>query len=80
MRATVYLLGVFFILSRCTSKIGENETDSISQFKRPNILFCIADDATFKHMSAYGCEFVNTPNFDRVAQEGLLFANVSVLH
>lgn len=75
MRATVYLLGVFFILSRCTSKIGENETDSISQFKRPNILFCIADDATFKHMSAYGCEFVNTPNFDRVAQEGLLFAN-----
>ncbi len=42
---------------------------------RPNILFCIADDATFKHMGAYGCNWVNTPGFDRVAGEGLLFAN-----
>ena len=41
----------------------------------PNILFCIADDASFPHMSAYGCDWVNTPGFDRVAQEGLLFTN-----
>ena len=41
----------------------------------PNILFCIADDASFPHMSAYGCAWVNTPGFDRVAQEGLLFTN-----
>ena len=43
--------------------------------KKTNILFCIADDATWKHMSAYGSTFVNTPAFDRVAQEGLLFNN-----
>jgi arylsulfatase A-like enzyme len=41
----------------------------------PNILFCIADDATWNHMSAYGSKFVNTPAFDRVAKEGLLFQN-----
>ncbi|MDW7690512.1 sulfatase [Flammeovirgaceae bacterium SG7u.111] len=43
--------------------------------KRPNILFCIADDATFAHMGAYGCSWVKTPGFDRVAQEGVLFMN-----
>ncbi|HYW78609.1 MAG TPA: sulfatase [Thermoguttaceae bacterium] len=40
---------------------------------RPNILFCIADDATFAHMGAYGCDWVKTPAFDRVAREGILF-------
>jgi arylsulfatase A-like enzyme len=42
--------------------------------KRPNILFCIADDASYQHMSAYGLtDWVATPAFDRVAKEGLLF-------
>jgi N-sulfoglucosamine sulfohydrolase len=41
--------------------------------ERPNILFCIADDASFPHMGAYGCTWVETPAFDRVAREGLLF-------
>lgn len=44
-----------------------------NQVKRPNILFCIADDASYPHMSAYGCSWINTPGFDRVAQEGVLF-------
>lgn len=43
--------------------------------RKPNILFCIADDASFPHMSAYGCSWVNTPGFDRVAKEGILFTN-----
>ena len=41
--------------------------------KRPNILFCIADDASYPHMGAYGCKWVKTPGFDRVAKEGILF-------
>lgn len=40
--------------------------------ERPNILFAIADDWSYGHASAYGCKWVNTPNFDRVAREGLL--------
>ena len=40
---------------------------------RPNILFAIADDAS--HMSAYGHAFLSTPNFDRIAREGVLFDN-----
>jgi len=41
----------------------------------PNILFAIADDASYPHMSAYGCAWVKTPAFDRVSREGLLFNN-----
>lgn len=40
---------------------------------RPNILFCIADDASYPHTSAYGCPWAKTPGFDRVAREGILF-------
>jgi uncharacterized sulfatase len=43
--------------------------------KRPNILVAIADDQAWPHASAYGCRFVNTPAFDRVAREGVLFTN-----
>ena len=42
---------------------------------RPNILFVIADDWGNGHAGAYGCPWVKTPNFDRLAKEGLLFLN-----
>lgn len=45
--------------------------------KRPNILFCIADDASFRSMSAYGLsnKWIKTPGFDKVAAEGILFTH-----
>lgn len=43
--------------------------------ERPNILFAIADDWSFPHAGVYGCKWVGTPSFDRVAREGLLFTN-----
>ncbi|MBN2315596.1 MAG: sulfatase [Sedimentisphaerales bacterium] len=46
--------------------------------KRPNILFCISDDQTWLHCSAYGSKMVKTPHFDRVAREGVLFKNAFV--
>ncbi|MGJ8643915.1 MAG: sulfatase family protein [Luteolibacter sp.] len=42
---------------------------------KPNILFAIADDWSFGHAGSYGCSWVKTPAFDRVASEGLLFKN-----
>lgn len=45
------------------------------EVKAPNILFAIADDVSFPHMGAYGCDWIKTPHFDRVAKEGLLFQN-----
>ncbi|MEZ6055973.1 MAG: sulfatase [Planctomycetaceae bacterium] len=42
--------------------------------ERPNILFAIADDWGL-HAGAYGTTWVNTPAFDRIAKEGVLFKN-----
>ncbi|WP_242120559.1 sulfatase family protein [Aestuariivivens sediminicola] len=56
------------ILYACQSKASE-------PVKKPNILFCLADDATWKHMSAYGTDWIATPAFDKVADQGLLFSN-----
>lgn len=66
--ATAPLLFFLFIVG-CSSP--ENQTSDSP--RRPNILFAIADDASFPHMSAYGSSWVNTPAFDRVAKEGILF-------
>ena len=46
--------------------------------ERPNILIAISDDQSWPHASAYGTDFVQTPNFDRVAEEGILFHNAIV--
>jgi arylsulfatase A-like enzyme len=43
--------------------------------QRPNILFIIFDDWGWNHAGAYGCTWVQTPHFDRVAREGILFRN-----
>ncbi len=57
-------LSLTFLLTSCTDK---------EDVRQPNILFCIADDVSYPHMSAYGTPWVNTPGFDRVAKNGILF-------
>lgn len=45
---------------------------------RPNILFAIADDWGWPHAGVYGDPVVQTPAFDRVADEGILFSHVYI--
>lgn len=45
---------------------------------RPNILFCIADDWGWPHAGAYDDPVVQTPAFDRIATEGVLFRHAYV--
>lgn len=45
---------------------------------RPNILVAIADDWGYPHASVYGDPIVATPNFDRLAAEGVLFIHAFV--
>ncbi|MBI3471953.1 MAG: sulfatase [Candidatus Solibacter usitatus] len=42
---------------------------------RPNILFAIADDQSWLHTGAAGSKLVQTPAFDRVAREGVMFTH-----
>lgn len=42
---------------------------------RPNILLCIADDASMKSFGAYGETYVKTPEVDDLANKGMVFTN-----
>ncbi len=42
---------------------------------RPNILLAISDDQSFAHTGASGDPVVRTPNFDRIAAEGVRFSH-----
>ena len=44
----------------------------------PNILFIIADDASRHFGQAYDCDWVRTPNIDKLAEEGVVFDNAYV--
>ena len=44
----------------------------------PNIVVCVADDWSWPHAGVLGAPAVETPHFDRVAREGVLFENAFV--
>ena len=59
----------FFILS-CN--------DNTQNEKKPNILFIMSDDHAYQAISAYDDRLIQTPNIDRISEEGMLFTNASV--
>ncbi|BFM14058.1 sulfatase [Maricurvus nonylphenolicus] len=52
--------------------------DNIPDSERPNIVFILADDHRWDYLSAMGHPFIETPNIDRIAEEGVLFENAFV--
>lgn len=60
---------LFLFAASCAT--SDNDDSEVPP--QPNILFAIADDASFQYWGAYGASWVKTPAFDRVANEGLLF-------
>lgn len=63
------LTGILFML------IQPLVATAATQPERPNILIAISDDQSWTHTSAQGSPFVNTPNLDRVANQGIRFNN-----
>jgi arylsulfatase A-like enzyme len=45
---------------------------------RPNILFIMSDDHAYQAVSAYGYGLNETPNIDRIAEEGAIFTKACV--
>lgn len=43
--------------------------------KQYNIVYIMTDDHTAQMMSCYGSRFVETPNLDRIANDGVIFTN-----
>jgi len=73
LRAELNTIVILFSISVFLHSCKE-QNEVVTSPKKPNILIAIMDDATYEHMGAYGCDWVNTPNFDRVAKEGILFS------
>lgn len=46
--------------------------------QRPNIIFIMSDDHAYQAISAYNEQLIETPNIDRIAEQGMLFTNASV--
>ena len=63
----IYLLIIILFLSACADKD-----------ERPNILFIMSDDHAYQAISAYSDKLIQTPNIDRIADEGILFTNACV--
>ncbi len=49
--------------------------NNLKEADRPNIIYIMADDHAFQAISAYGSNRNQTPNIDRLANEGMLFNN-----
>ncbi len=67
---TLFLIG-FLTFNSCSEKEKNSP-------ERPNILFIMSDDHAYQAISAYSDKLINTPNIDRIANEGMLFTNACV--
>ena len=77
LRLVPRMCGVLFaLLLMIQSSIEQSQgskVEATNDSDRPNILFMIADDWGWPHAGAYGDPVVQTPTFDRLAREGVLF-------
>lgn len=71
------LLFCLFGLVSCAEQ-QQQEEEAPTKSKRPNILFIMSDDHAYQAISAYSDRLIQTPNIDRLAQEGMLFSNACV--
>ena len=57
------------------SAVGPISGNRAAQRPRPNIIFILADDLGYGDLSCYGRPDYQTPNLDRLAQQGIKFTS-----
>lgn len=72
------LVAVFLLSQLVSSQSQSFAAETTNDSGRPNILFMIADDWGWPHAGVYGDPVVQTPTFDRLAREGVLFEQAYV--
>ena len=70
----VLLLPILLMLLTFCSKDNHKQANT----HRPNILFIMSDDHAYQAISAYSNHLIQTPNIDRLANEGIMFTNACV--
>lgn len=58
--------------------VGLSSCNKLPVKKQPNIIFMMTDDHTTQAMTCYGGTLIQTPNLDRIANEGIRFDNCYV--
>src|SRR4030042_5634267 len=52
-----------------------NESEGCDSQSLPNVVFIMADDLGSHDLGCYGQEYIQTPNIDRLATEGIRFTD-----
>ncbi len=65
-----FFLTISLIFSSCTGK-----SDKKKVADKPNIVFIMADDLGYGEPGCYGQEKIQTPNIDKLAEQGMRFVN-----
>ena len=68
----------FFYLILILNILFQSCNDKTNAKTKPNILFIMSDDHAYQAISAYDDKLIQTPNIDRIANEGILFNNACV--
>jgi arylsulfatase A-like enzyme len=76
MRKTLLLSTLILALASCQGSSAPEVVETAPEAAvRPNILFVFTDDHASHAISAYGSKLNQTPNIDRIANEGMRFDN-----
>jgi arylsulfatase A-like enzyme len=67
MLASIVLFGMTLLIG-CKGEKQSEET------KKPNVVFILADDLGIHDLSVTGSDYYETPNIDKIAEEGTVFA------
>lgn len=65
---SLFIFLFIFVFCSCQSEQKHNQESS-----KPNIIFILADDLGYGDLGCYGQELIETPNIDRLAEEGIKF-------
>jgi arylsulfatase A-like enzyme len=71
-------IGLFLVDGLACGETPPANSDGSIPGQRPNIIFILSDDHACSAISAYGSVIAQTPNIDRIANEGIVFTNAMV--
>ena len=57
---------------------GSNAVAGPVQAQKPNIIFVLTDDHNYRFLGCNGNDIIKTPQFDKLAAEGVRFTNAHV--